>query len=29
MKFICTYAFGEFTTSGPIAVYKDLTLTEL
>ena len=23
------YAFGEFTTSGPIAVYKDLTLTEL
>jgi protein involved in polysaccharide export with SLBB domain len=23
------YAFGEFTTSGPISVYKDLTLTEL
>lgn len=23
------YAFGEFTTSGPIAVYKDLTLTEM
>jgi hypothetical protein len=23
------YAFGEFTTSGPIAVYKDLTFTEL
>ena len=23
------YAFGEFTTSGPISVYRDLTLTEL
>ena len=23
------YAFGEFTTSGPISVYKDLTLTEM
>ena len=23
------YAFGEFTTSGPLAVYKDLTLTEM
>ena len=23
------FAFGEFTTSGPISVYKDLTLTEL
>lgn len=23
------YAFGEFTTSGPISVYKDLNLTEL
>ena len=23
------YAFGEFVTSGPITVYKDLTLTEL
>ena len=23
------YAFGEFVTEGPIAVYKDLTLTEL
>jgi polysaccharide export outer membrane protein len=23
------YAFGEFTTSGPISVYQDLTLTEL
>ena len=23
------YAFGEFVTSGPVAVYKDLTLTEL
>ena len=23
------YAFGEFTTSGPISVYKDLTLTKL
>ena len=23
------YAFGEFTTSGPLSVYKDLTLTEM